>query len=45
MRFSRMQKTSLIEVYGLGKMNGRNKLLPSCRAFSKRIAGISPVVE
>jgi hypothetical protein len=45
MCFSRVQKTTLIEVYGLDKMNDRNNLLPPCRAFSKPIAGISPVVE
>jgi hypothetical protein len=44
-RFSRKQKTSFAEVYGFGKANGRNRLFPSFLAFSKRMLGISLVVE
>jgi hypothetical protein len=35
----------LVEVYGFGKTKVLNRLFPSLLSFSKRMLGISPVVE
>jgi hypothetical protein len=42
---SRKQKTSFVEVYGLGKAKGLKRLFPAFLALSKRMLSIPPVVD